>query len=98
MNKLKPKRIGWLIPLVYLFHLADEYFTGFPNWFSGTFKVNLSLDDFIIINSIGFSATIIITFLYTFDKVNSFIIASLGTLFFINGIIHILSSIFTLSY
>jgi len=98
MNRLKPKRIGWLIPLAYLFHLADEYFTGFPNWFSGIFKVNLSLDDFIIINSIGFSATIIITFLCTFDKVNSFIIASLGTLFFINGIIHILSSIFTLSY
>ena len=98
MNKVKPKQIAWLIPIVYLFHLADEYFTGFPGWFSGIFKVNLSLSDFIFINSIGFTATIIIAFLYTFNKVNNFIIASLGTLFFINGVIHIVSSLFTLSY
>ena len=89
MNKVKPKQIAWLISIVYLFHLADEYFTGFPGWFSGIFKVNLSLSDFIFINSIGFAATIIIVFLYTLDKVHNFIIASLGTLFFINGIIRL---------
>ena len=89
MNKLKSKQIALLIPLAYLFHITDEYFSEFPEWFSGIFKVNLSLNDFIIINSIGFAATIIIVFLYTLDKVHNFIIASLGTLFFINGIIQL---------
>jgi len=98
MNKIKQKKIAWLIPLAYLLHLSDEYLTGFPNWFSGTFKVSLSLDDFIIINLTGFTAVIIIALLYTFDKVNNFILASLGTLLFINGLIHIVSSVFTLSY
>ena len=98
MNKPGLKKIAWLVPFAYLLHLVDEYFTGFPNWFSGLFNVDLSLNDFIIINSIGFIATIIITLLYSFDKVNSFIIASLGTLFFINGIIHIVSSIYTYTY
>lgn len=98
MTEFTPKHIAWFIPVAYLFHLADEYFAGFPNWFSGIFKVNLSLDDFIFINSIGFTTTIMIAFLYTFDKVNSFIVVSLGTLFFINGVIHIVSSLFTLSY
>ena len=100
MDKLKPKQIAWLMPLAYMFHLLDEYFMGegFPDWFSGVFKVDLSNIDFAIINSVGLIATIVIVFLYNIDKVNSFVIAALGTLFFVNGIIHFLASLFTLSY
>ena len=93
-----PKLIAWLLPLAYFFHLADEYVTGFPGWFSGIFKVELSLNDFIAINVFGFTATIIIVILYSFNKVNSFVIATLGVLFFVNGIIHIVATIFTVSY
>ena len=98
VNKFGAKQISWLIPVAYLFHLADEYFTGFPDWFSRLFKVDLSLNNFIIINSIGFTATILIAILYSFNKINSFVIAVLGTLFFVNGIVHILASVFTYSY
>ena len=100
MNKLSPKQIAWLIPLFYLLHLSDEYFAGagFPLWFSGVFNVDLSGIDFIIINSIGFVATVSIVILYNFNKLNSFVIAALGTLFFINGIIHLFASLFTMSY
>ncbi len=100
MSDLKPKHIAWLIPLAYLFHLSDEYFMGegFPNWFSGVFKVDLSNINFIIINSVGLIATVVIVILYTIDKVNNFVIAALGTLFFVNGIIHFLASLLTASY
>lgn len=95
---LNPKQIAWLIPVAYLFHLADEYFTRFPDWFSQLFKVDLSLNNFIIINSIGFTATVLIAVLYSFNKINSFVIAGLGTLFFVNGVVHIVATVFTFSY
>ncbi|HSQ86563.1 MAG TPA: HXXEE domain-containing protein, partial [Desulfobacterales bacterium] len=75
-----------------------EYFTGFPDWFSQLFEVDLSLYNFIFINSLGFTATIIIAILYSFNKINYFVIAVLGTLFFINGIIHIVATILTINY
>ena len=92
------KNIAWFIPAAYLFHLTDEYFTGFHQWFSGTFDVNFSLNDFIIINSIGFIAAVIVATLYSLNKLNHFVIAVLGTLFFVNGVVHIAASIFTVSY
>ena len=100
MNKLTPKHIAWLLPVAYMVHLFDEYFSGegFPKWFSGIFKTNLSLNDFIIINSVGFVATLIIVILYSINKANNFTIGVLGTLFFINGLIHLFASVITMEY
>ena len=98
MNKFGAKQIAWIIPVAYLFHLTDEYFTGYPDWFSQLFKVDLSLNNFIIINSIGFTATILIAILYSFNKINSFVVAVLGMLFFVNGLVHIAATVFTFSY
>lgn len=60
MDKLKPIHITWLLPFAYLLHLLDEYFmgAGLAKWISGLFKVNLSVSDFIVINSIGFGAVV----------------------------------------
>lgn len=98
MIKPTPKQIAWFIPPAYLFHLADEYFTGFQHWFSGIFKVDLSPNDFIIINSIGFSATVIAAVLFSTNKLNHFVIAVIATLLFINGVVHIAASVFTVRY
>jgi hypothetical protein len=100
MKKIKPKHIAWLLPFAYLVHLSDEYFSGagFHIWFSEIFDVNLSLNDFILINLAGFAGTIIIVILYSFDKVNSFVIAALGSLFFLNGLIHLAASLLTSAY
>ncbi len=98
MIKTEVKHITWFIPTAYLFHLADEYLTGFPNWFSGIFKVDLSLSDSIIINSIGFAAVVVAATLYTLNKLNHFVIAVIGSLFFVNGVVHITATIFTASY
>jgi len=100
MNKMKPKHIAWLLPVAYLVHIFDEYVsgTGFHNWFSEIFKINLSVTDFVVINSFGFTATVIIVILYSSGKINNFIIAALGSLFFINGLIHLAASVLTSTY
>jgi hypothetical protein len=98
MDKISSKQIAWFLPIAYLVHLADEYFTGFSGWFSALLNVNLSVNDFILINSIGFAATVIISILYILNKANNFIIGTLGTLFFTNGLLHITASAFTLNY
>lgn len=100
MTKFTPKHIAWFIPLAYLLHLADEYFSGegFHNWFSGVFGVSLSLSDFILINTIGLTIMFTIAILYSKQLVSDIFLALPGTLFFINGLVHILASAFTFSY
>jgi hypothetical protein len=71
---------------------------GLPDWFSGVFNANLSLNDFIIINSIGLTAVVVIVILYGLDKVNNFLIVALGSLFFLNGLIHLAASLVTATY
>jgi Protein of unknown function with HXXEE motif len=102
LNKqlLNPRNIIWLIPPAYLLHLLDEYFlgVGLPDWLSDLFKTNLSKSDFIIINSIGLTATFVIVILNSLNKVNEFLIVALGSLFFLNGLIHLLASVLTVTY
>ena len=100
MNKTKLKYISWIIPIGYLLHLLDEYFVGdgFASWFSEMMKVDLSSTDFIIINSFGLAAVVLIVILYNLGKLKEFFIAALGVLFFINGIVHITASLLSFSY
>lgn len=100
MHKINPKQIVWLLPASYLIHILEEYFSGagFLVWFSGVFNVDLSNTNFIIINSFGFAITITVVILYNFNKLNNFVIGVLGSLFFVNGIIHFLASLLTASY
>lgn len=88
------------MPSAYLIHLLEEYFggVGFPHWFSNLLNISLTPENFILINAFGFSATLIITILYNLDKANDFIIAVLGTLFFVNGIVHLLATLFSATY
>jgi hypothetical protein len=100
LNRLNTKHIAWLLPVAYLLHLTEEYFggEGFYSWFSGMLNVELSSTDFIVINAFGFATTLIIVILYSLDKVGNFLIAALGSLLFVNGIIHLLASLFTVTY
>lgn len=100
MDKLKPIHIAWPLPIAYLLHLFDEYFTGagLAGWYSSVFKASLSVSDFIVINTIGFTAVVVVAILYTWKKVNEFTLAILGSLFFVNGLIHLAASVLTFTY
>jgi hypothetical protein len=97
MKILTPNQMAWLIPIVILIHQLEEFFGGFPAWYSNLLNADLSDGDFIVINAIGLFLFTIIALSYLLNQ-NNFILVALGTLIFVNGMIHLLLSIFTLSY
>jgi hypothetical protein len=92
--------IVWLLPLFYAFHLIEEYYggEGLPSWLSDVFSVNLSQTDFLAINAVAFTIVLLIAILHAYIRKIHFIVAVVGIVFFLNGIIHTLSSLFTMTY
>ena len=97
LKYLSPNQIAALIPFTLLIHQLEEYFGRFPQWYSNLLNAQLSNRDFIIINSIGLLVIMVASLSYFFNK-NNMILVALGTLVFVNGWVHLLASLFTLSY
>jgi len=97
MKALSPNQMAWLLPITILIHQLEEFFGEFPLWYSDLLNVNLSKQDFILINAIGLFLFTSISLSYFFNK-NKIILVALGTLVFVNGILHTLLSLFTFSY
>jgi len=100
MKQLKPIHIAWLFPFSFLIHILEEFYAGvgLPIWISNLFSIDLSTDDFILINATGFSLTLIIALLYSLGIAVPLVLLAFGTLVFVNGFIHLGASIMTLSY
>ena len=86
-----------LLPVTILAHQLEEYFGHFPLWYSNLLNAQLSNQDFIVINSVGLFIFTVWSLSYLFSK-NNLILVALGTLVFVNGLLHVLLSIFTFSY
>jgi hypothetical protein len=97
MKTFSPNQTAMLLPLSLLAHQLEEYFGKFPIWYSNLLDAQLSDQDFIMINGIGLLLISGFSLSYFFNK-NNLILVALGTLIFVNGIIHLVLSIFTLSY
>ena len=100
MQKIKLSILAWLLPVFYLVHLLEEYYAGetFPVWFSRVLGADLSKEEFIWINSIGMSIFLFSAILYTLTRRNAVMVAVLGTVLFLNGFLHLFSSILSFSY
>lgn len=99
-NKVKTSlsyKLAWLLPVAILIHQLEEFFGQFPTWYSNLLNAHLSDKDFIMINAVGLFVFTAFALSYFFNK-NNMILVALGTLVFVNGMIHILLSILTLSY
>ena len=94
---LSPNQMACLLPVTILAHQLEEYFGHFPLWYSNLLNAQLSNQDFIVINSVGLFIFTVWSLSYLFSK-NNLILVALGTLVFVNGLLHVLSSIFTFSY
>jgi len=97
MKALSPNQMAWLLPITIFIHQLEEYFAHFPLWYSNLLDANLSEQDFILINAIGLFVFMAVALSYLFNK-NKIILVALGTLVFVNGIVHALLSLFTFSY
>ncbi|MBC8343049.1 MAG: HXXEE domain-containing protein [Bacteroidetes bacterium] len=90
-------QIAWLLPVTLLVHQLEEYIGEFPLWYSNLLNAQLSNQDFLVINGIGLFAFTVFAWSYFVNK-NKLVLASLGVLVFVNGILHLLLSIFTFTY
>ena len=97
MKALSPNQMAWLLPIALLTHQLEEYFGNFPLWYSNLLNVEMSNQDFILINGFGLFFITIYCLSYLFNK-NNLILVAMGTLVFVNGITHLVISIFTLNY
>lgn len=98
--KIRPFNIAWFIPLAYLVHLIEEFYAGpgFPKWFSALMDVKLTSYEFLVFNIMGFSAVLFIAVFYSMGLIKHFVLFALGTLFFVNGLLHISVSAYTGMY
>lgn len=97
MKAISPNQMAGLLPTTLLVHQLEEYLGSFPRWYSDLLNADLSNQDFLMINSIGLILITILSLSYLFNK-NNMILVVLGTLVFVNGIVHLLLSMFTFSY
>lgn len=100
MKSPRTAHIAWLLPAAYLLHLLEERYVGegLPAWFSRLFSVELTVDEFIIINAIAFSLIVVFVLIYTLGSGSDVILLALVTLFFVNGWVHLVASLLTASY
>jgi len=97
-KKLNPVFLAWSLPLTMLVHQLEEFFGGFLEWFPSIMNVNLSQENFLIINSIALLILLFFAITYSLVSRNNFLLMTFGTLLFVNGAVHILISIITLIY
>ena len=98
MKDLSPGILAWILPIGFFLHQLEEYFGGFLEWYPSVMNATLSQEDFIIINSIGLSIVVLFAITYNLGVRNNFVFVVIGTLLFVNGIVHILATLFTWTY
>ena len=96
--KFTPLIIALLMPFIFGLHILEEYFWGFPAWFSDLLNAKLSVNKFLVINIIAFFIIDANGMLHVIKKGSNYFTAVIGSLLFINGISHVVTSIVTTSY
>jgi hypothetical protein len=89
---------AWLFPASYLLHIAEEYWGNFPAWIARFWGVESSLSNFLSWNGgalVMMTVGVIITLR---TKSYRWLLVSFGTVVLINGLVHALASVLTLSY
>jgi hypothetical protein len=88
---------AWLFPATYLLHIAEEYWGGFYVWLSRVAGVDLSREDFLLINAV---ALVVMTsaMAVTASGRAPWLLTAFATVVIVNGLLHIGGSIATRSY
>lgn len=98
VKRLNPTLLVWFLPIAFALHQIEEYFGGFLDWYPTVMNATLSSEDFILINSIGLSIVLLFSIVYSFGVKNNFVFVVIGTLLFVNGIVHLLLTLVTQTY
>jgi len=93
--------LPWLFPFAYLIHTTEEYFGGGALHAAqgATLKgVDFTASQFLIINCVVFLLFLLLIFLSQKFKFPEWVSVYLGTVFFINAIAHIISTLVIADY
>jgi hypothetical protein len=82
----------WL-PLVFLIHLGEEWFTGFTEWTTIALGAEISVERFITINASAFLIFVAGTFAAFRHPAMAWFISSLAALLVLNGVLHTLATV-----
>ena len=88
----------WLLPLSYAIHIAEEHFGGFVEWSARTSGSGLSVEVFLAATSAGAAMSLVGIFLSGRSRRHRWIPIMMATLFLLNGITHLFTSLMTGSY
>jgi hypothetical protein len=90
----------WVFPLTYLIHIAEEYWggEGYPAYILRLRGVHLSTSRFLLVQSVGFVLVTIGVILARQLKFPHLMLITLGTIVFVNGLTHSLTSLSIMSY
>lgn len=94
------KILLWLFPVVYLLHIAEEYWVGggFSAYVTRTRGVNLSSAKFLVLNGIGWGLTLLGVSLARRLGFSEWLLACLATVIFLNGLSHAIITLLSAEY
>jgi hypothetical protein len=89
---------AWLFPASYLIHIAEEYWGGFPAWIARFWGVESSSGHFLSWNGGALVMMTVGVWLVLRTKSYRWLLVSFATVVLINGLVHTVASMVTLSY
>lgn len=89
---------AWLFPISYLIHIMEEYWGGFPAWIARFWGVESSLSNFLSWNGGAWVMMTVGVILVLKTKSYRWLLVSFGTVVLVNGLVHAIASVLTLSY
>jgi hypothetical protein len=89
---------AWLFPTTYLVHIMEEYWGNFPAWIARFWGVESSLTNFLSWNGGALVMMTVGIILVLKTKSYRWLLVSFGTVILINGVVHAIASLLTLSY
>ena len=98
--KTLPRFWPLLFPATYLLHIAEEYLCGerFFNWASRISGINLTEQAFLEINAAAWTIMMLISAMAFSRPTFQWIVIPMSTAVTINGVAHLLGTIFSRSY
>lgn len=90
----------WLFPVTYGVHIVEEYFAGggFSAWASGLTRLQFTTTRFLVINAVALTLMTLASGLVFAQPAFRCLVATLGTIVALNGVLHVVASLVTQSY
>src|SRR5579859_7931657 len=88
----------WLFPVTYLFHIAEEYWGGFAQWFSTATGVHATNEAVLLLNGIGLAVMTISVVLVSRSRKWRWVLTAIAGIVVVNALLHAAGSVLARSY